>query len=504
MVAEKMAADTAIKKIKQDSEREAKLLTEQLLKLLSMSESKKSASKRKPAELIAMLSEQQASSEHKVTQLLQTVQKQHEEKEEELAALRQGFEEERRKEEDKVMTFALKLEERDETVLRQISAHMDTGQLTDVVARLYREHDIRLTGVACGLSFLMEAPMSQWARVVEKQLEIQAALSQLLPEDARKTMNWATVTPMQSADTRDIDIQLGKHINVRSMLVTPQQLFSCKLETDSDRYYNFIVSTTCTAQGIVVVADYSNKKLKTVDTNTSQSEVSVSDSFSLSKHPYRLALLNNQLVAVTVEGKAIYFLTLEHASLSLHSQITTVKQYYAMCGNTDDTIIVSTDPNYTTLQDPMFLDIISLTGQVVKSINIRHSLPQILRADYLCRTGNILLVSDWRKQSDSNIIHKLSLVEENITEAGIFKHENLRPYQACVDEAGNIYVASEGNKNVMVVSPSGQWRSLVTAQDAKDGYIWPRAVCITNTGVLAVSWSKNPLSQSRLMAYKLW
>nr|KAG5687689.1 hypothetical protein BaRGS_005940 [Batillaria attramentaria] len=54
------------------------------------------------------------------------------------------------------------------------------------IERLFHEHNIRLLGVDCGLNFLLDAPTEQWVSVVEHQLEVQALLEELLPDDVRQ------------------------------------------------------------------------------------------------------------------------------------------------------------------------------------------------------------------------------------------------------------------------------------------------------------------------------
>nr|KAG5690597.1 hypothetical protein BaRGS_022601 [Batillaria attramentaria] len=97
----------------------------------------------------------------------------------------------RQRDEENVMTFVLKLENRDRQVVTEVSDRLNDQQhVHDVIQRLIRDFNIRLLGVDCELNFLMAAPEAQWVSVVERHLEVQRVVEELLPDDVRREAKW--------------------------------------------------------------------------------------------------------------------------------------------------------------------------------------------------------------------------------------------------------------------------------------------------------------------------
>lgn len=210
---EKIRGEKEVSKAQREGQERVKAITEQLMMRLTTSESRRTETESERRQILDQLAAEQAAAEERVTKLRDTLQKKHSEKEIELAALTHHYEEQREREKEKVMTFVLRLEERDQHALRVLAAEVEGEQLSELVQRLYTDHNIRLLGVDCGLSFLMEAPESQWMSVVERQLQIQATLNQLLPDDVRGEATWHDVTPLGFSDD-DVDIRLGQPLPV--------------------------------------------------------------------------------------------------------------------------------------------------------------------------------------------------------------------------------------------------------------------------------------------------
>lgn len=119
-------------------------------------------------------------------------------------ATEQKFQDEKREEQMKVMTFVLKLEQR-EGLLDGFLRQVQSGQFAVVVPRLLRDFNVRLLGVDCGLNFLMEAPVAQWAEVVERQFDMQALLMDMLPDHLRPEATWSNAVSIE----QDVDLRLG-------------------------------------------------------------------------------------------------------------------------------------------------------------------------------------------------------------------------------------------------------------------------------------------------------
>jgi hypothetical protein len=211
---ERRALLRQIDRLKQEGKEQMEEVMEQLTAALSVSDLESAPEDMQPADLIVLLAERQSQSAQRVSKLADQLRHQEKEKEAQLAALQRAFHSEKKQEQDKVINFVMRLEERDQNVLREAARAMETTQICDVIRRLFDEHNIRLMGVDCGLSFLLEAPLAQWVSVAERELLLQQvchALAELLPDDFRRTASWSDVGEIGD----DVDIQLGKPLTTQ-------------------------------------------------------------------------------------------------------------------------------------------------------------------------------------------------------------------------------------------------------------------------------------------------
>nr|KAG5688217.1 hypothetical protein BaRGS_003116 [Batillaria attramentaria] len=147
----------------------------------------------------------------------------------------------------------------------------------------------------------------QWVKVVEKQLEIQAVLSDLIPEDARQDVTWTEVT-QYGPSAEDIDLRIGQPLPLPDtsagqsdvatempsaehtvgnkgveprppdrvmafdpLTATPRRTFcmdnsQLKIQGDKDR--PGIRSLVVADGGKIVMTDWLNKKVKVMDSRT--------------------------------------------------------------------------------------------------------------------------------------------------------------------------------------------------------------------------------------------
>jgi hypothetical protein len=222
-------------------------------------------------------------------------------------------------------------------------------------------------------------------------------------------------------------------------------------------------------------------------------------SLRLYDNPNCIARLTDTEVAVTSEKKSIYILDLddELAIIKVKTEISTVRKYRGIAAsNVDDSLIVSC---WKSREGPALVDVISRTGQVMKTIVSSVSLRGLSRPDYLCASGNRLIISDWRP----NAVYVVDASSGDILD--MLHHDHLKyPHQVCTDVYGNIYIASTEDHTVLVRSPSGEWKRLLEAdKHSETGFNRTAAVCVTKDGKLFVVWNVGPLYRSKVIGYQL-
>jgi hypothetical protein len=377
---------------------------------------------------------------------------------------------------------------------------MDTERVIDVIERLYRDHDIRLLGLDCSLSFLMELPASRWRAVVDHQLAtITNTLGGLLPDDVRQITPWSDVTTYDD----DVDLRFGRPLTVcvDPMTATPTKLFTLSPREPDDQHKPKISSIARLQDGtLIAMTDWGNKKVNLVDVNTPHA---VAASVTLDEKPLCLSALSDGSLAVTASNKSLFCLhVVGTRQITLHSKVKTPRQYWGICDNADGNITVSCIKD---VDGPASVDVITRSGVVVKTLINSHTLPLLTEPSYLFPVNNHLLVSDYMADTVFRVDTDSGDVLDQLTHPDL-----LGQSQLCADVAGNVYVAS-GNGScacVMVKSCHGEWRRLLEAQrHSEEGYAYPVGVCVTSSCLFGL-WLKKegpefPKFSSVLIGYRL-
>ncbi|KAK7467988.1 hypothetical protein BaRGS_00036766, partial [Batillaria attramentaria] len=156
---------------------------------------------------VQQMQEEQRAAEERVATLRGKLRQEKTKGDKRVADITRRYKEDKKRVEEQVMTFVIQVEDVHRQLLER--QHHDEERLSDAIQRLFSQFNIRLLGTDCGLRFLFDAPVSQWVKVVEKQLEIQAVLSHLIPEDARQDVTWTEVTQYRPK-AEDIDLRIGQ------------------------------------------------------------------------------------------------------------------------------------------------------------------------------------------------------------------------------------------------------------------------------------------------------
>ncbi|KAK7467990.1 hypothetical protein BaRGS_00036768, partial [Batillaria attramentaria] len=167
--------------------------------------------RKKLEQRVQQMQEEQRAAEERVATLRGKLRQEKTKGDKRVADITRRYKEEKKRVEEQVMTFVIQVEEVHRQLLEH--RHLDEQRLSDVIQRLFSQFNIRLLGTDCGLRFLLDAPVSQWVKVVEKQLEIQAVLSDLIPEDARQDVTWTEVR-QYGPSAEDIDLRIGQPLPV--------------------------------------------------------------------------------------------------------------------------------------------------------------------------------------------------------------------------------------------------------------------------------------------------
>ncbi|XP_048253336.1 uncharacterized protein LOC125381138 [Haliotis rufescens] len=219
----------------------------------------------------------------------------------------------------------------------------------------------------------------------------------------------------------------------------------------------------------VVVTDWINDNVKSFYTRNNQTRHS---KLSLGGRPWNLTKLTHNQVAVTVWN--IYqIVTVEvNPDLVLLSTITTSKQYWGITSLTPSTLAASS-------RSPTCVDILDMTGNVLRSISPLHNGNNILqRPNYLCttRTGNILVSDCGTKRvvcltPEGDVVFTYSPIGDTALKC---------PQGITRTSTGDILVTDYLLHRVIHLTESGQFvRNILTQQD---GINYPWGVCVDGHG----------------------
>ncbi|XP_046564347.1 tripartite motif-containing protein 55-like [Haliotis rubra] len=207
----------------------------------------------------------------------------------------------------------------------------------------------------------------------------------------------ASVTLRQDSDKLSKaldDLQLGEievlYESVLDLKATPVLQDTIDIRVADDRSKPIPSDVTVLVVNdidTVVVTDFNNRSVKSFYTSNNQPGHS---KLLLDRSPYGITKLTHDQVAVTVPATKQIVTVNVKPDLELLTTITTSKQYRGITSLTPSTLSAGSQP-------PPCVDILDMTGNVLRSIRTRHKGNNIFQyPNFLSttRTGNIL-VSDW-------------------------------------------------------------------------------------------------------------
>ncbi|XP_046564198.1 protein wech-like [Haliotis rubra] len=278
------------------------------------------------------------------------------------------------------------------------------------------------------------------------------------------------------------DLQLGEidvqYESVLDMKATPM-LHNTINATVGDIEEAYLVDiTVVVVNGVdtVVVTDALNKSVKSF--YTSNNKV-FHCKLSLGDTPWGITRLKHNQVAVTLSDTSQIVTVEVNPDLVLLSTITTSKQYSGITSLTPSTLAAGSE-------SPPCVDILDMTGHVMRSISPLHNGNNILQAPlFLCTTskGNIL-VSDLKSKCavcltpGGDVVFTYSPTGATALE---------RPAGITATSTGDILVTDSSLERVIHLTESGTFvRNILTSQDGIEG---PWGLCLDRSGYMYVCMS---------------
>ncbi|XP_071092049.1 E3 ubiquitin-protein ligase TRIM56-like [Haliotis cracherodii] len=228
----------------------------------------------------------------------------------------------------------------------------------------------------------------------------------------------------------------------------------------------------------IVVTDFNNTNVKTFYTRNNK----VSHSkLSLSSGPYGVTKVKHNQVAVTVPDTRQIVTVEVNPDLVLLSTITTNKPYFGITSLTSSTLAAGS-------QSPPCVDILDMSGHVLRSISPLHNANNILQCpNFLCTTrkGDIL-VSDWVSRCVvcltpwGDVVFTYSPTGDTTLEC---------PCGITSTSTGDILVTDNSPDSIIHLTESGEFvRNILTSQD---GIQYPQGVCLDGRGFMYVCMSSD-------------
>ncbi|XP_048254939.1 uncharacterized protein LOC124112857 isoform X2 [Haliotis rufescens] len=229
-----------------------------------------------------------------------------------------------------------------------------------------------------------------------------------------------------------------------------------------------VVSSSGEPNTIMIVADFTNRSLKSIYTSKSSLHKRC---LKLSDRPWQIAKLHKNNIAVSVpDSKEIVTVQLTPNPVLL-STIRTKKEYFALACPAQTQLLAGT------FKTSNSVDLLDMAGHVLKSINTGS----IVSPDYIQITDqkNILV-----GQGDVN-----SFVSVNSDGAVLFYYPSTRksvlscPRGFATTSTGDVLLVDRDCKKVIQLTESGQFvRDVLT-----EGLEHPRGLCLDNDGLMYVT-----------------
>ncbi|XP_069133629.1 tripartite motif-containing protein 2-like [Argopecten irradians] len=246
-----------------------------------------------------------------------------------------------------------------------------------------------------------------------------------------------------------------------------KELRKVNIKMKSDQSNCFARGVVITPDGSIVVGDYSNQKLKLINT-----EGDVVVELKVNGRPYDLCLVDNTTVAAAI-GNGVHVVTVTSSKLTLSNVINIGKTCYGITYRNGEFIVSSDTEVYRVTKDG-------------KTLMLHKGPSNILTLSQDQRTGT-LFIPYYNLTAGSTVIGSLPTnnLHKDVLKVGIIRNA----YGVDVDGEGNVYVCGHLSQNVVQMSGDGaNVRELLTTAD---GISNPLAINVYGDKLVVTSWSDN-------------
>ncbi|XP_069122650.1 tripartite motif-containing protein 2-like [Argopecten irradians] len=244
-----------------------------------------------------------------------------------------------------------------------------------------------------------------------------------------------------------------------------KEIRKLNIKIKSDRSYCEARGVVIAPDGMIVVGDFNNQKLKLINPDGD-----VVDELEVDRRPWDLCLVDITTVAAVI-GYSVHVVIVTPNKLTLSNVINIGKPCRGITYRNGEFIVSSNTKVYRVTKD----------GKT----QILHKGPDyinMLSHDH--RTGTLFIPSS-TFTSDSTAVGSLSIdnIHKDVLKVGVVSY----PYGVDVDGEGNVYVCGRGSHNVVQMSGDGtNVRQLLTSANGIDS---PRAISVCGDKVVVTNES---------------
>ncbi|XP_071090856.1 tripartite motif-containing protein 3-like [Haliotis cracherodii] len=384
----------------------------------------------------------------------------------------------------KVLDLKISPETQDTSKVLDLKASpeiLDTSKVLDLTATPETQDttsmlDLKASPEILDISTVLDQKASPEIADISTVLDLKASPE---IEDISTLVDLKATPELQDTSTL-VDLKAVSEIqdasNVMDLAAAPMLLetLNVGVEEDANKALPIdVIMMVVNGTDTVITTDYSNKSVKSFYISNNKPSYS---KLTLDSDPWSLTKLKYNHIAVTVPKIKQIVIVEASPDLVLLSTIPTSKEYRGITALAPSTLAVCT-------KSPPCVEILDVTGNVLRSISPSHHGKNILKYPYFLsatNTGNILV-------SDSGSMSVLCLKPDGdvvftYTPTGISSRHG--PQGVICTATGDILVTEFDLHNVVHLTEAGQFvEKILTAQDGVDK---PRGLCVAGRGSVYV------------------
>ncbi|XP_069121862.1 uncharacterized protein [Argopecten irradians] len=291
-------------------------------------------------------------------------------------------------------------------------------------------------------------------------------------------LTWSTVSLKHEAEFDGTNLNFGKIIvqkQQRQLLDVPcipkslskcelQKVRKVKIKTESDRSDCIARGIVIAPDGIIVVGDYANQKLKLINTDGN-----IVDDLKVNGNPWDLCLVDNTTVAASI-GNGVHVMTVTPSKLTLSNVINIGKPCYGITYRNGEFVVSTGKKVYRVAKDGKTK--IHKGPNNIFSLSLNHLNGTLFFPYYTDTLGSTALGS-----LSTDNLHK------DVLKVGVVRVA----YGVDVDREGNVYVCGYGSHNV--VQMSGDRKNVRELLTSADGINKPEAISVCGDKVVVTNLS---------------